>query len=397
MNSTLLQTTLPILSGDSLEVQINREHHAALASAHAALEHAINAGHLLIEAKKKSGFGNWKHWLQTHFEGSDRTARAYMQLANKWPEITADQNGNAVADLSYREALKLAAEPPKETRSPPAPVAKEPAPDNAELTAEPSTSVWEQAASRLVRACVDRATTIKESLEDGTVEMTDEDAEAVLKLDERTLAVTAWYCADEDGWSVVKSVIEQAEYLLSVSERGCRGLNLMGTGESNPCHGQSAKWDEDGNCVRCKSPLGPPAVIIGSTQDVKVVRPAADADDSAGHKPEPLTAEPAGKLTVVQAVRKGEPEPAAKVAPLPEEKPFALKIAGVDEAPLLEAVDQLQAALKVVNDLLRPSKGYIILRGARQRGFNLADCIKRLERIKTATVFIRQQVRSQSK
>ena len=73
------------------------------------LQHALKAGRLLIEAKKLCPHGTWLPWLEENFEGKDRTARAYMQVAQRWPEVEA--NRQHVANLSYREVLKLVAEP----------------------------------------------------------------------------------------------------------------------------------------------------------------------------------------------------------------------------------------------------------------------------------------------
>jgi hypothetical protein len=91
------------------------------------LHHALEAGRLLIEAKKLCPHGQFSPWIAENFEGSDRTARAYMQVAKRWPEVA--QNGNGVADLTYGEVLRLVAEP----RSTPEPDGDETEILNAEL------------------------------------------------------------------------------------------------------------------------------------------------------------------------------------------------------------------------------------------------------------------------
>jgi hypothetical protein len=68
-----------------------------------AVEHAIRAGELLIEAKAQVEHGEWLPWLKQNFPGSGRTARNYMRLA---------ENRQRVADLpTVREAVALLAEP----------------------------------------------------------------------------------------------------------------------------------------------------------------------------------------------------------------------------------------------------------------------------------------------
>jgi len=55
-------------------------------------EQRLEAGKLLIEAKKLCEHGRWNQWLDENFEMSDRTARRYMKC------YTDQQNGQ-LADL----------------------------------------------------------------------------------------------------------------------------------------------------------------------------------------------------------------------------------------------------------------------------------------------------------
>jgi Protein of unknown function (DUF3102) len=64
------------------------------------VEHAIGAGELLIEAKKKIKHGEWLPWLETNCELARRTAQAYMQLAR----LPAEKR-KAIAHLPVEEAL----------------------------------------------------------------------------------------------------------------------------------------------------------------------------------------------------------------------------------------------------------------------------------------------------
>ncbi|CAN5819117.1 hypothetical protein BH20CHL1_BH20CHL1_09240 [soil metagenome] len=114
----------------TLAERANTEHRACESAIRTGLEHALNAGHLLIEAKALCPHGEWLPWLHEHFEGSERTAQAYMRVAREYPALEADGNTQRVTDLSYREALKALAEPaehPNGDDSPPV-VAVPPAP-----------------------------------------------------------------------------------------------------------------------------------------------------------------------------------------------------------------------------------------------------------------------------
>ncbi len=97
-------TSLAILSTD-----INREHRLASEHATSAIQHARRAGGLLVEAKVNIGHGDWSEWVDEHFAGSARTARRYMRLAKRWPEIEAKRPD--VADLSLAGAEAVLTNP----------------------------------------------------------------------------------------------------------------------------------------------------------------------------------------------------------------------------------------------------------------------------------------------
>lgn len=69
------------------------------------LAHAFAVGDALNQAKKLVGHGYWLEWLATECGLSDRTARAYMRLANHQEVLEA--NRQHAADLSVRAALRL--------------------------------------------------------------------------------------------------------------------------------------------------------------------------------------------------------------------------------------------------------------------------------------------------
>jgi hypothetical protein len=85
---------------NALKTHINEEHRRCEEAVGAALEHAINAGEGLVEMKQEVAHGTWGRWLAENFEGSERTAQAYMRLYQRRDEIR-----NGAADLSIRGAL----------------------------------------------------------------------------------------------------------------------------------------------------------------------------------------------------------------------------------------------------------------------------------------------------
>jgi hypothetical protein len=62
----------------------NREHKLAGDKAKLAVQHAKNCGEELMRIKGLLGHGKFLPWLKENFEGSDRTARAYMRIAENW-------------------------------------------------------------------------------------------------------------------------------------------------------------------------------------------------------------------------------------------------------------------------------------------------------------------------
>jgi phage N-6-adenine-methyltransferase len=90
---------------DNLAAEINAEHRACEAALKSGLGHALKAGDLLMEAKSRTGHGEWGRWLAKNFEGSERTAQAYMKVARELPGLEGE-DPQRVADLSFRGALK---------------------------------------------------------------------------------------------------------------------------------------------------------------------------------------------------------------------------------------------------------------------------------------------------
>jgi hypothetical protein len=100
---------------DELAERINAEHHQAENALRAGLQHAKNAGDLLIEAKKQCKHGDWLLWLKKHVRFSERVAQGYMRVSRKWGELEA--KAKRVSDLPYRDALALLADEPSAPNS----------------------------------------------------------------------------------------------------------------------------------------------------------------------------------------------------------------------------------------------------------------------------------------
>lgn len=88
---------------ENLAAEINEEHRLCEAALRNGLAHALKAGEMLVEAKSHTRHGEWGSWLADNFDGSERTAQAYLRLALNWGEL---ENRNGVADLSFRGAMK---------------------------------------------------------------------------------------------------------------------------------------------------------------------------------------------------------------------------------------------------------------------------------------------------
>ena len=95
--------------------RINAEHDAALRSFGSALDHARNAGQMLIDAKSALPHGAWLPWIEKNCKFSERTARTYKRIASDWPRL--ESNRQSVADLSIAKAIEIIA-PPKAAKPP---------------------------------------------------------------------------------------------------------------------------------------------------------------------------------------------------------------------------------------------------------------------------------------
>lgn len=107
------------LTLSDLAQRIIAEHHQAEADVLSAVQHALNAGRMLVEAKSRIKHGGWGKWVRETFpKWKPRTERLYRWLANHWGEITAKWQAtaslNGDAPLTIDAAIKLLSAPDEE-------------------------------------------------------------------------------------------------------------------------------------------------------------------------------------------------------------------------------------------------------------------------------------------
>jgi hypothetical protein len=106
-------TALAAMPSEAITAEIRKEHEAASAAATAALEHALEAGRLLAEARATIPHGSWESYVRDCCGIAPRTASLYVRLHSNRDRLL---NRQRAADLSVRQAAKLlAAHKTKET------------------------------------------------------------------------------------------------------------------------------------------------------------------------------------------------------------------------------------------------------------------------------------------
>lgn len=107
----LVESELTQLSLAELAAAINQSHFACQEKYKASLIEARKAGEFLLIAKtkvKQSPSGRWLVWLSENCPNiSERTARAYMQIAREWEVI---EKTATIADFCFKDVLKMLAE-----------------------------------------------------------------------------------------------------------------------------------------------------------------------------------------------------------------------------------------------------------------------------------------------
>jgi len=102
-----MTTKIQVIKDDlqSIAVDIRLEHDLCRKSIAEGLQHAINAGELLLRAKELCPHGTWGAWLRDNCNVSERTAQTYMRVARGLPVLEA--KAQRVADLSLRDAVEI--------------------------------------------------------------------------------------------------------------------------------------------------------------------------------------------------------------------------------------------------------------------------------------------------
>jgi len=98
-----------VISPSELAARINAAHEQVKQSARRGVQHALEAGRLLIEAQNKVRYGNWVEWIGTNCDFAERTAQIYMQLVREWHRL-GELDPQRIADLTLNDAIKLIAQ-----------------------------------------------------------------------------------------------------------------------------------------------------------------------------------------------------------------------------------------------------------------------------------------------
>lgn len=113
---TRLKTTgTTSLTGEQLTDAIRQEHAAVSAAAQSALQHALEAGRLLADARRNIPHGSWESYVKDSCGIAPRTASLYLRLHRKRDRLPNRQH---VADLSVRQAARLLEQPKVKTEAP---------------------------------------------------------------------------------------------------------------------------------------------------------------------------------------------------------------------------------------------------------------------------------------
>lgn len=75
-----------------------------------ALNAARQVGTLLLQQKQRVARGNWILWLETHFQGTERTAQRYMALAKVVPDVS-QLRGITLRQAYLRLGVAVATDP----------------------------------------------------------------------------------------------------------------------------------------------------------------------------------------------------------------------------------------------------------------------------------------------
>jgi hypothetical protein len=106
-----------VVSAPALQMaeRIEAAHQAAIGAARTAIEHAIECGKLLLEAKAQIGHGGWLAWVDANLSFGHRQAQKYTRLAEFSTKVP---NANSNSHLTIDGALAAIAEPAQKPSRP---------------------------------------------------------------------------------------------------------------------------------------------------------------------------------------------------------------------------------------------------------------------------------------
>lgn len=112
------QMTLSDAEGKCLKLkqQINENHRLAQTAAGEAVERGVLTGDLLAQWKELLPHGRFESFVETHFDGSLRTAQLYMQAAKRLGELS---NAQRIALLKKERSITGIIEYGEPTKKPP--------------------------------------------------------------------------------------------------------------------------------------------------------------------------------------------------------------------------------------------------------------------------------------
>lgn len=101
-----------VLKVERLLPEINANHRECIKSGREAVNHAIQAGELLLELKEAVKHGEWEETIK-RCDFSLATAKTYMTISDKLPEIMKSLGKEGPSELTIRGGMKLIAEAKK--------------------------------------------------------------------------------------------------------------------------------------------------------------------------------------------------------------------------------------------------------------------------------------------
>jgi len=111
MEDTAMEKSTEIVVLGDLAKRINATYLECGAIAKTALEHALEVGRLLLQAKDQVGHGEWASWVMANCAFTERSASRYMRLAANKDQLP---KSDTVSDLTLRGAMDLLTAPKAE-------------------------------------------------------------------------------------------------------------------------------------------------------------------------------------------------------------------------------------------------------------------------------------------